>query len=346
MGFRSRRFTMDSAEDLITRAAACLAGARFGALARVTAIEYARIADRTQASRAAAGSGWAGIGGLGGAPATRASRRAAWSRRTHKELAAALDDLKARRAPATACLNRLRSWLPEAEACPPCPEHVPTPTGAHAQVRNGSKRWRLGQLPSNWLEQLWDAAVSRACKHTDALAVLICTGCRPCEVCNGVEVLSPEPGWLHIAIAGSKVDEAHGQPWRRLQVQASGGPANHLVELAQAGQGRARVRADCSPAALSMAIADLGEACGFPQRVSAYDIRHARADDARAAFVGDITRLAAWLGHSVSSTARHYGSRRHDGAGHHGPAPLDAVGCRKVRRRVRAARALQVQPAP
>ena len=326
---------MNTPVDLITRAAACLAEARFGSLARVTAMEYARIAERTQAARAAAGASWAGIESLGGAPATRASRRAAWCRRTHQEVAKALDDLRARRAPAAVCLSRLENWLPEAEACPPCPEHVPVPTGEHAQVRNGSKKWRLHQLPSNWLEQLWDAAVERDFKHADALAVLICTGCRPSEVCLGAEVISPEDGWLHIAVAGTKVDEEHGQPWRQVQVQVQGGAARHLVTLAHARHGSVRIRADCSPAALSMAVADLGKVCGFPHRVSAYDIRHARAGDARYAF-GDMAKLAAWLGHSASSTSRHYGSsRRQSSRKGHGPFPLDAWACREVRRRIR-----------
>ena len=322
---------MDTAESLITRAVSCLSTATFGTLKRVTALEYARIASRTQAAREAAGGAWAGIDALGGAPATRASRRAAWARRTHQEVARALDDLRSRRAPVAQCLARLGSWVPEAEACPPCPEHVPTPTGERKPVRNGSKRYGLSSLPQDWLDQLWTAAATRGYRHLDALAVLLVTGCRPAEVCRGHDpacVTTAEDGWLHVRLDGAKVTGNQGQPWRVLQVAVDGPAAEHLHALGQAGRGRAHVQAACTPAALSMAIADLGEAAGLPHRVSAYDARHQRAADARAAFGGNPQMLAAWLGHSVTSTARHYGDRERTAGSTRGPCPLDAQGSR------------------
>ncbi len=332
---------MDSPESLITRAASCLGKARFGALQKATAAEYVRIADRTEAARTAAGSGWKGIGALEGAPATKASRRAAWSRRTHLELAAALDDLRNRKATAADCLARLTSWLPEAEGCPPCPDHVPTPTGERRPVRNGSKRHRLNELPADWPDQLWAAAVRRDYRHLDGLAVLLVTGCRPAEICVGHEaadVIAPEPGWLYVRLEGAKVRETYGQPWRSLQVAVIGGAAEHLHALAVANGGRTRVQADCSPAAFSMSVADFGEECGFPHRVSCYDVRHQRAADARKAFAGDAEKLAAWLGHSVTSTARHYGDRERTAGSTRGPCPLEASGSREVRHRIRPRR--------
>ncbi len=338
---------MESAEAILTRAAACLSAARFGTLQRATAMEYGRIADRTEAARQAAGSTWTGIDGLGGAPATRSSRRAAWARRTHRELAAALDDLRSRRQPVADCLQRLESWVPEAEGCPPCPEHVPVPTGERRPVRNGSKRWRLAELPEDWLEQLWTVAVARGYRHIDALAVLLCTGARPAEVCQGHEpavVVAPEPGWLHVQLQGAKVTGNRGQPYRSLQVAMVGGAAEHLASLAAGQGGRVRVQASCSPAALSMSLADLGEAAGMPHRISCYDVRHQRAADARTAFDGDPVRLAAWLGHSVTSTARHYGDRERTAGSTRGPCPLDAVGSREVRSRTRPRHIEVVRP--
>ena len=112
---------MEEAEDLVRRAGIALAAARFAPIARVTSLEYARIGARTAAAMVSAGPGWAGITSMGGAASTRASRRAAWSRWAHREVAAALDDLRQRRIAVPEALHRLRIWVPEAEATPACP---------------------------------------------------------------------------------------------------------------------------------------------------------------------------------------------------------------------------------
>ncbi len=115
-------------------------------------------------------------------------------------------------------------------------------------------------------------------------------------------------GSLEIAIVGAKVNENAGQPWRRLVVADDlDGPVAHLLHLADAvPDGVAMVCPDASPAALSMAVTRLGAECGFTRRLSAYDLRHQRCADARAAFGQDIEKVSAWLGHSGTETARHY----------------------------------------
>ena len=84
-----------------------------------------------------------------------------------------------------------------------------------------------------------------------------------------------------------------------------------------------------------MSVADLGAAAGLPHRVSCYDIRHQRASDARTAFGRDVGMLAAWLGHSVTATARHYGDRERTAGSTRGACPLEAKGSREVRHRTR-----------
>ena len=334
---------MEEAENLVRRAGIALAAARFAPIARVTSLEYARIGARTAAAMVSAGPGWAGINSMGGAASTRASRRAAWSRWAHREVAAALDGLRQRRIAVPEALHRLRIWVPEAEATPACPDHVPTTAAGPRRRPTRSKRHSLHGLPDDWMDRLWTAACGDGFRHRDEIAVLLTSGCRPSEVCWGVDVINDGDD-VCIHIAGAKTTEDHGQPWRRLRVAAVPGPAAYLRDLAHAAGGMARLRPSCTPAALSMAIADLGTACGLPGRISAYSIRHQRAADARFAFRGDTDRLAAWLGHSAASTARHY-CRLPRAAGSRGTLPLDAQAPREIRHRVRIP-APSVSPAP
>ena len=324
---------MEEAEDLIRRAGIALAAARFAPLARVTSLEYRRIAERTATAMTAAGDTWTGIGSLGGAPSTQASRRAAWSRRSHQEVAAALDGLRQRQFPVAKALDLLRVWLPEAESTPPCPEHVPAPGAGARRPLTRSKRHSLRSLSEDWLDRIWAAGCAGENRHRDEIAVLLVTGCRPSEAAWGVNVLAAGEDVV-VAIAGAKLTEDHGQPWRRLRVRVAPGPAAYLQDLAHRAGGVAHLRPSCSPAALSMAVADLGAACGLPGRISAYTIRHQRASDARCAFHGDMDRLAAWLGHSAVSTARHYG-RLPPSAGSRGALPAGAEAPRPIRHRAR-----------
>ena len=327
---------MESAESLISRAGIALSAARFMPLAAVTNLEYGRIALRTAAAMASAGPKWAGIVSLGGAPSTQASRRAAWARHTHRQVALAMDDLRQRRVLPADALDRLRTWVPEAEATPPCPEHVPAPAFKVSGLKRTatmSKRHGLRALPDDWMDLIWSAACDRAFRHLDGLAILLVSGCRPAEASENVDVFADEAD-VWIGLVGAKTTEDHGQPWRRLRVAASAGPAAHLLNLAQAAGGAAHLRPGCSPAALSMAIADLGADCHLPGRISAYTVRHQRAADARIAFGGDMEKLAAWLGHSATSTARHYG-RLPRSTGSRGALPIDAQAPREIRHRVR-----------
>ena len=201
------------------------------------------------------------------------------------------------------------------------------------EAASRSKRNLIQSLPDGWLEELWDAAVARRSKHLTAIGVLIVTGCRPAEVCHGVAVrLAGED--VEVAIAGAKVRNGHGQPFRLLRVRAEGRAACHLADLAAAAPGGvARVRASCSPDALSAAIANLaGERWG--RRCSAYDVRHARAAAVRLAFNGDLEACSRWLGHHSLSTQRFY-ARLPRTSRLQGPRPVSADAPLPVRRRGR-----------
>lgn len=322
--------------ELITRAGELITEANFVPIARLSAAEYIRVADRVQAARVAAGASWSGVDSMGGARSTASVRRAAWARRTHRELAAAISDLNARRVTADQALARLRDWLPEAEAARPRTSPIvggPVVRRPVADITARSKKLGLRELPADWMGSLWREAVDREAPHLDALAVVLATGCRPAEVCAGVSACRVEGG-IEIAILSAKTTAFSGQPWRRLTVALDhNGPVAHLARLTDAApDGMARVRAECSPGSFSMCVAATADNCGFTRRVSAYDIRHQRCSDARIAFGGDLDLVAAWMGHNGLTSLRHYG-RLPRSSGVRGPRPLDASAARPVRHR-------------
>lgn len=332
------------ASELIERSAYVLENAVFGSICRTSAEDYRRISDRLIVERSAAGSSWAGPTAGTESRNTSAVRRAAWCRRTHHEVASALDDLRQRRVAPEAAIDRLALWVPAAEECPPLPRGDVTalrgkPGPKHRTVR--SKKAGLRELPSNWMQQIWQAAADANHRHLDGLAILLVTGCRPVEASWGVAVRRVAEG-VEVSVVGAKTREGAGQAWRRLAVADDrDSPASHLLRLADAApDGVAWVSSGCSPAAISMAVAALGRSVGLPRVISAYDIRHQRCADARISFGGDVEMVAAWLGHSGTETARHYG--RLHGGGCRGARPVSVVSAAPVVRRVRSGQAIEI----
>ena len=317
--------------DVVSRSSAAIEAARFGALSRSSALEYTRVADRIERTRTSRGEQWRGLDDLALAASTMSVARAAWSRRSHLELARGLAELRGADADTDQALSHLRDWLPEAEACPPHLGCAPSGgSGAPRHASTASKRYRLASLPASWLADVWSAAVEQEARHLDAIAALIVTGCRPSEAAHGVGI-RVRGGLLDVAIAGSKVTETSGQDWRLLTVESGdGGPADRLAALARAAGGRVTLRPVCTPGSLSMAVAELGNEIGLPGRVSAYDVRHQRSADVRIAFDGDRERVAAWLGHGGLTSVRYYG-RLPTGTGIRGPRPVAASTSRPIR---------------
>lgn len=334
-------------QELVDRAYVCIDAAHFGRISASTAREYRLVADRIQAARVAAGPDWQGAKSIAASAAYQTVCRAAWARRTHLEVAAALRDLRDQLASPEDIGARLSSWVPEAESCPPVAfRYDPTalarrpgrPTRIEQPKR--SKKFGMRELPPGWMGRLWEQAVSADSRHLDALAVTVATGCRPVEIVHGV-VLRRVDGGLEATITGAKVAGSAGQPWRKLTVTADhDGPVAHLLGLADADGGQAIVRLTATPAAFSMALTALGERLGVERRISPYDVRHRRAADARLAFGHDLQRVAAWLGHSGEETVRYYG-RASGGGGVAGARPIDAVAAHVVRHRERTS---AVQP--
>ena len=336
-------------EELVTKAYARLRAAHFGKISKSTRDEYRIVSDRIQAARLAAGDAWAGPKSIASSKAYQTVCRSAWARRTHYEVACALRDLNDRTATPEEVRARLQDWLPEAEAYPPIefhfdPEILRRRPGrpAIAEQPHRSKRHALHELPPDWMGRLWHAAADDEHRHLDGIAVLMVTGCRPAEASLGV-VVRRVPDGVEVEVTGVKVWGSAGQAWRRLTVaEDCDGPSAHLARVAdRAPGGVCRVEVNCTPAAISMAVAALGRSISLPRAISAYDLRHQRTADARVAFAGDVALVSAWLGHAGCETSRHYG-RLPDG-GCRGSRPVAVVTAAPVVRRERAG-ALGAQP--
>ena len=315
---------MENHAELLTRAGRLLQAAEFDRLAASSVREYCRVAARLM-RRARTPDG-------GFVPLTSATRntsrveRAAWRRLSHVELASAVDDLRHGRDLPHRCLRRVRRWTGELESLAAAGPWKAPDAGARP---SRSKRATLAGLPNDWVDTLWARAVAAGTKHLTAIAILMTTGCRAQEVCHGAAVRVGAGGTLEIGVAGAKVREKSGQPWRLLRVVADHPAAEHLLRLAVAAGGTSRVKAACSPNALSMCIAHLA-GDSFGRRISSHDFRHQRASDVRVSTGGDAEACARWLGHISTATGRYYG-RLPKGAGLHGPTPLSAAVPRPVR---------------
>lgn len=299
----------------LAEAAAVVRSWRPEPLAPSTAASYAAVAARIEAGHdfSAARS-----------PRYMHTVRSAWRRHARDGLAGVVRRMAQDAHEAEALVPEMRRWLGELRSLSEPMKTPPDTPRAHR------KRDAVRVLPRTWLRDLWQLATARRdgkpAKHLDALAVLICAGARPAELEAGVRV-ETDGRTVHLTIQGVKCrGDWQGQPWRRLSVAVDEGAAGHLARLAAGGA----VTVACpSGHALSQMVSDLaGDRWG--RRLSAYDVRHQRAGDARFAF-RDNEALAAWLGHASERTKRHY-TRLPTGAGCAGPIPVDAVAPVTVRR--------------
>ena len=326
-----------NATDLIIEVNSCQ---KFSKISPITARNYKNHALRIEAIRVSQGSAWQGIQSLTDSRDYYQVIRAAWSRFAHREVARALDDIDHDRNIADA-MQRLEVFYGEALRCPPKSNVVVlAPSGAGHQRGPQSKKHAILSLPDSWLAQIWAAAVVRWHPHLSEIAILLATGCRPCEIGHGVKV-SVEGEDIVVTLKGAKVSVENGQPWRSLRMAIQPGCTAHLAALADAAGGVVMLTSTLSAAALSMAIASLGEGCQFGQRTSAIDVRHQRSADVKNVLV-EPELVAAWMGHASSRTATYYG-RLPRGRGSRGATPVGVSVPREVR--VHAQRTAKTEPA-
>lgn len=186
-----------------------------------------------------------------------------------------------------------------------------------------------------------------AARHSERLALLALTGCRPAELMAGVGVRllrdkQGKPSGIGVEIQGAKVDAQRGHAVRRLVFPlADGGPAvRGLASLCAERGGRYTLAtAPADYRSLNRALAAHGMSC--------YSFRHAVGGDLKADIAaGKATaeQAAKVMGHRSTASLMAYGTRRHrrggqrPGAGVSGPVKATEV-TRVARAKARAQRA-------
>jgi hypothetical protein len=194
--------------------------------------------------------------------------------------------------------------------------------GPHPRRGRNSKKHVLRDLPSDWLERLWEA-VPEGWPYSAALAVHIATGCRPEELAPGTRPHGWSPGvilkltsarQLEITFAPSKTHRGkYGTPtvtikWDPTKAEPC---VAYLAGLCAAAGGRLVVSLS-SKNAMRKSLARLG-ARALPEVdvvITAYVIRNQAIADLKAT-VGAGGEVAAAAGHCVDRTQAKYGCAVH-----------------------------------
>ena len=164
---------------------------------------------------------------------------------------------------------------------------------------------------------MWSRLVAVGSPWLDHTAVAALTGARP-EKLRAAQIRKNSHGALEIRIAGAKVSDTKGQPWR---IFTFGDDASHEYAHLAAKTGAGWKVVDLPPGvtdypdAFSAALARAGaQVLRGAERLSGYVYRHALASDMKA---DGATReqIAMALGHAVTKTQDTYGRAVGGGAG-------------------------------
>ena len=161
----------------------------------------------------------------------------------------------------------------------------------------------------NWRELVWHRLVAVGSPWLDHTAVAAMTGARPEELRSARFRLNPQ-GDIEIGIAGAKVTDKNGQPWRLFTLRDDGTQEfAHLHAKAAASWRVVDLPSGVTdyPDAFSAALSRAGaQVLPKTARLSGYVYRHAFASDLKA---DGFTReqIAACLGHAATKTQDAYG---------------------------------------
>jgi len=178
-----------------------------------------------------------------------------------------------------------------------------------------SKRRILPRLDEDWRQRFLDInATSETYRHAGVL--LVHCGLRPTELASGVRVRYSPKG-VRVLIAGAKVRETAGQPWRTFLLDPGQLPVWFVEDLKE--QGRTLIQVDPDP--LRAHLNRMSQAVLNPRNrkrdqdliLSAYVFRHALVTDLREQG-WETEQIAACIGESSAATLSYYGTRRHSGS--------------------------------
>jgi hypothetical protein len=173
-----------------------------------------------------------------------------------------------------------------------------------------SKKDLLPELPDDWRDR-FERRNSESPKYRMVGVLLVACGLRPEELEKGVALRWTASDEIEVTIAGAKVTEVAGQPWRSLRLDPARLPrwfSHHL-------QTERSCVVQAKPSCLAAHLARLSNKVFEPDRdgntprLSAYLFRHALVTDLReAGWRSD--EIAAAIGETSAETVSWYGLRR------------------------------------
>ena len=171
-----------------------------------------------------------------------------------------------------------------------------------------SKKHRTGQLPKEWREKLFKAAINKHSKHTLAIAIMICTGCRPKELENGIRMtLDKKSNLINFSVVSAKRKNEKTE-LRQFTIKNDSLAFKYLVSQLWFNDGLLEI-CDMNYKAASTEVGRLSEAALNLKKdqASPYCFRHAFSGDLHAAKINR-EDIAKCLGHSTDATQAYYSS--------------------------------------
>jgi len=169
-----------------------------------------------------------------------------------------------------------------------------------------SKKALTRKLPVGWRDKFFQATYDKHSKHTLAIAVMICTGCRPKELENGINLqLNEKTGEIKFLITSAKRKNETVEI-RQFTLKNDSMAFRYLVSQLNFNQKNILLR-DIKFKAVSTEITRLSmESLNLKkEQVSPYCFRHAFSGDLHA--VGNNrVEIAQCLGHATDKTQSYY----------------------------------------
>jgi len=179
-----------------------------------------------------------------------------------------------------------------------------------------SKKELTRKLPIGWRDKFFQAALDKYSKHTLAIAVMMCTGCRPKELANGINLqLNEKTGEIKFLITSAKRKNETVEI-RQFTLKNDSMAFRYLVSQLNFNQKNILLR-DIKFKAVSTEITRLSmESLNLKkEQVSPYCFRHAFSGDLHAVG-GSRVEIAQCLGHATDKTQAYYShSIKHSSSG-------------------------------
>lgn len=186
-------------------------------------------------------------------------------------------------------------------------------TASKPDHRTAKKSARKTLPPSaQWTKQAFDAASE---VQKPAVAVLWASGCRPAEIALGVDVKRGKNGVIVLDVPGAKIKADAGQPRRSIAIDSNSEAGKALLQIL----GNEKQVSISRPAQrIAKDFEDIRRKTGL--KVSAYSFRHQFAAEVKTiygAHTAGAEQIAAAMGHRVTRSQQHYGtkSQAHGGSG-------------------------------